>query len=308
MAIPLSARLVWPLLSVLLLGPGESPGGNADDPAYTFHTSTSEVRLTFSAADQNDHGFATLQASDFVVVDKDVIVRTFQSFGRSDWTKLDIVILVDTSESITPHFRHEIADLIELLSQTAGVPDEHVSLVSFQGLTPTLLCSGDCRGPHMPEKLEAIRAASFTPFFDAITMATDRLTVTSDGHTQKALIVLSDGEDTISRSSLSDAIDAAVKTNVQVYAIDLGTAGTTRGATILYRLSYATGGRYFPARTGVTRALHAILEDFRATYTVTYSVPSHTPGFHLVRIMPTRNTNLQFRSRSGYYYPAPLAH
>jgi len=35
--------------------------------------------------------------------------------------------------------------ILELVSQTAGVPDENVSIFSFQGLRPTLLCGGNCR-------------------------------------------------------------------------------------------------------------------------------------------------------------------
>jgi VWFA-related protein len=307
MAIPLSARFAWPLVSALLLGSGVSPSEEADEPAYTFRVSTSEVRLSFAASDQN-HGVAALAASDFVVVDKDFIVRDFQSFTHSDLRKLEIAILVDSSESITPHFQQEIADLLDLLSQTAGVPEDNISIVSFQGKAPDLLCSGDCLSSDAVPRLAATHAGGFTPLFDAITLATDTLARKPDAHTQKILIVLSDGEDTISRNCLSDAVAAAVATGVEIYAVDLGGARTSRGATILYRLSYATGGRYFPARSGATKALHAILEDFRATYTVTYSLPSHAPGFHSVRIMPTHNMNLQFRSRSGYFYPQQSGH
>src|ERR1019366_8542767 len=76
------------------------------------------------------------------VVDKDVIVRKFESFTRSDWTKLEIAILIDASESVTPRFRHEIADVLDLISQTAGILDENLSMFSFHGLEPALLCAG----------------------------------------------------------------------------------------------------------------------------------------------------------------------
>jgi hypothetical protein len=39
---------------------------------------------------------------------------------------------------------------------------------------------------------------------------------------------------------------------------------------------------------------------------VTYHLPNHSSGFHQVRILPTHNLNLQFRSRSGYYFPDPI--
>jgi hypothetical protein len=49
--------------------------------------------------------------------------------------------------------------------------------------------------------------------------------------------------------------------------------------------------------------LDAVLEDARASFTVTYKLPNRAPGFHLVRILPTHDLHLQFRCRRGYYYP-----
>jgi hypothetical protein len=36
---------------------------------------------------------------------------------------------------------------------------------------------------------------------------------------------------------------------------------------------------------------------------VSYRLPSRAAGFHTVRILPTHNLDLKFRSRSGYYDP-----
>ena len=302
MAIPLvrrCARLLLPLLlcCVLLGADGDAP--------VRFRTTVSEVQLSFSALDQNNHGVATLQASDFAVVDQSFIVRNFQSFNRSDWTKLELAILIDASASATPHFRQEIAGILELVSQTAGVPDENVSIFSFQGLRPALLCSGDCRAANAAaERLSGARAGGLTPLYDAIVFASDFLAHHGDPHAQRVLIVFSDGEDTISRYSLTDAIDAALSGDVQIYGIDLNrTDCPCPGGATLNRLAEATGGRYFPAQDGATRALNVILEGFRATYVVSYRLPTHASGFHAVRIFPTHNLNLEFRCRSGYYYP-----
>ncbi len=120
--------------------------------------------------DQNNHGVATLQPNDFAVVDKDVIVHNFQSFTRSDWTKLEIAILIDVSESVTPRFRQEIADVLNLVSQTPGIPDENLAMFSFHGLQPALLCAGDCRASRAAEQLPARRAGALTPLFDTIVL------------------------------------------------------------------------------------------------------------------------------------------
>jgi len=300
-AIPLSprrARLLLPLLlSWVFLGAnGETP--------IRFRTSVSEVQLSFSALDQNNHGVATLQASDFAVVDQNHIVRSFQSFSRSDWTKLDLAILVDASASASPHFSQEIAGVLDLVSQTAGVPEENVSIFSFQGLRPALLCTGNCRATNAADRLSGARAGGLTPLYDAVVYVSDYLSQHGDPRAQKVLIVFSDGEDTISRYSLTDAIDAALSSDVQIYSIDLNhSACPCPGAATLNRLAGATGGRFFSAHDGATGALNVILEGFRATYIISYRLPTHASGFHGVRIFPTHNLNLEFRCRSGYYYP-----
>jgi len=304
MAIALPCRRPSPLVLSFVFCAGISPAIGGEPQDFTYRTSVTEVRVSFSALDQNNHGVATLQASDFAVIDKDVIVRNFQSFSRSDWTKLEIAILVDASESVTPRFRQEMADVLELVSQTAGVPDENLSIFSFHGLQPALLCAEDCRTSHASERLPAGRPSGLTPLFDTVIFASDYLAHHGDARAERVLMVFSDGADTISRSTLGDAIDTSLKNDVQVHCIDLNkSAYSSQGAPVLRALASATGGRYFAPPDGAASALNVILEGFRASYMVSYHLPSHASGFHTVRILPTHNLNLQFRSRSGYYYP-----
>jgi VWFA-related protein len=303
MARTLLSRRPWPLLSVLLLGAGISAGVEGDLPAFTFRANTDEVRLTFAATDQNDHGVATLQANDFVVVDQDIIVRQFQSFTRCDWTRLEIAILADNSESVTPQFRQELANIVDLISQTGGVPEENLSLFGFHDAHPALVCAGNCRSSHSADRLPAARAGQLTPLFDSVVFAADFLSQHGDAKTEKALIVFSDGIDTISINSLAGAIESSLKDGVEIYAVDLHDASPSVRASVLCRLATATGGRYFHAPFETTHILNVILDGFRATYQVDYRLPSHKSGFHSLRVLPTHNLNLEFRSRSGYYYP-----
>ena len=283
---------------------GTSPAVSGDPPDLTYRTGTSEVRLTFSATDQSDHGVATLQANDFAVVDTGFIVRDFQSFTRSDYSKLEIAILIDSSESVSPHVRREIADTLELLQETSGVPEENISLLSFREGKPITLCSGNCRASQMGETLATAKGNGLTPLYDSIIFASDLLSEHPDVQTQKALVLFSDGQDTDSLKSLREALDAVILRNVQIYSIDMnGSAGYEPGRQVLRLLAGASGGRFFPARDGALRALNMILEGYRASYIVSYHLPTHARGFHTVQVLPTHNVHLQFRSRSGYYYP-----
>jgi VWFA-related protein len=276
----------------------------AGDPLeFTYRTNATEVRLNFSAMDQNNHGVATLQASDFAVVDKDDVVRKFQSFSRSDWTNLEIAILIGASESVSLRFREEIPEIFDLVSRTAGIPDENLSLFTFQGSQPALLCAGDCRASHAAGRLAAERTGGLTPLFDSIIFASDFLSRHGKAHAEKVLIVFSDGADTISQHSLADALDAALRNDVQIDGVDLNPhSSTSPDAAVLRTVADATGGRYFSQPNGSAHAMNVILEDFEASYTVSYRLPSHASGFHSVQILPTHNLNLQFRSRNGYYF------
>ena len=304
MATRIPCGRLWPLLPLVLICAGIAPATAGDKPAFTYHSNAAEVRLSFSATDQNRRGVATLQLTDFAVVDKDIIVRNFQSFTRSDSTKLEIAILLDSSESVTPRFRQETAEVLNLVTQTTGIPEENLSIFSFQGKQPALLCAGNCRASRAAEQLPTGRPGGLTPLFDTIVFASDFLSQRGDAHAEKVLIVFSDGVDTISRNSLRDAIDASLRNEVQVDCIDLNPrSSSSQGVALLQSLANDTGGRYFPPPRGAVQALNAILEDLRTSYSVIYRLPSHAAGFHAVRILPTHNLNLQFRSRSGYYYP-----
>ena len=304
MAIPIPARRIWPTFLLITLMAGTSPAVSGDQPDLTYRTGTSEVRLTFSATDQNDHGVATLQARDFAVVDTGFIVRDFQSFTRSDYSKLEITILIDSSESMSAHVRKEIADTLGLLAQTSGVPEENISLLSFRNGKPIEICSGNCRTSQIEEALPATKGAGLTPLYDSIIFASNLLSGGADAQTQKALILFSDGQDTISLKSLRDALDSTVMHNVQIYSIDMNdSAGYDPGRQVLRVFAAASGGRFFQMKDGSARALNTILEGYRASYVVSYHLPTHATGFHTVQVLPTHNVHLQFRSRSGYYYP-----
>ena len=304
MARLLPARRSWPILSILLFWAGSAPAVSGDQPDLTYRTGTNEVRLIFSATDQNNHGVATLKSNDFAVVDTGFIVRDYQSFTRTDYSRLEISILIDSSDSITPEYRREISDALTLLSDSAGVPEENISLLTFQGTKPALLCSGDCRSSNAAGKLPASHSGGLTPLFDSIVFASDLMAQRGAPKTEKVLLVFSDGNDTISLRSLADARDSAVAHNLQIYGIAQDRSrGYSPGTQTLCALATATGGRCFKTESGAACALNLILEDFRASYIVSYRLPTHARGFHTVQILPTHNPSLKFRSRSGYYYP-----
>jgi VWFA-related protein len=283
----------------------------ADDTSVlpTYRSTVSEVRVTFFATDENNHALATLTKSDFAVVDNELVVRNFRSFIHSDETSLDVVALVDLSESVAPRFRSVMSDVLQLVAREQSIPDDNIAVLSFGGISSAILCSSDCRASGSAGKLLAVKSGGATPLFDALIFGADFIAHHGRAGARPVIILFSDGNDTISLHSPREALRAVLAAGALVYAVDMGASGnSTAGGMFLRQLSEATGGRYFSfslrssQHDGAATVLNAVLEDLRASYVVTYDLPSHQDGFHSLRLLPTHNLNLTFHSRNGYNY------
>ena len=300
----LSHRQGWSCVLLLSVFPCVFSASNTSDaPPANYRTSTSEVRIAFFTTDQSNHLVETVGQDDFAVVDSGFVIRDFRSLTRSNETALDMVVLVDASESVAPRFRATLNDVLQLVSDESAAAPDNISVVSFTGLHPVLLCASDCRGPEAEKKLLALKAAGVTPLFDTLAYAADFLSRRQTAGVRPVLILFSDGYDTISMTSAHDALEAVIASGAPLYTIDLSEAGhDPAGSTVLQQMAEATGGRSFCLRDGAVNVLRAMLADLRASYLVTYPLPSVAPGFHSLRILPKHNLNLRFHCRSGYYY------
>ena len=304
------------LLALTALAAAESPQDSADLP--TYRSTASEVRVTFFATDENNHVLETLTKADFAVVDGETVVRNFRSFARSEETALDLVVLVDLSASVAPRFRVAIGDVLQLVAREQPTSDDRIAVLSFGGtqdhggafrqassIRPVVLCSGGCHASDSMAKLQAAKSGGLTPLFDALIFAADFIAQHRRAGVQPVLILFSDGNDTISVHSASEALRAAQGAGTMIYAVDLGSS-LTSGGKFLQRVADGTGGRYFSPRfsgnQGAAALLNTVFEDLRASYVVTYDLPSHQAGFHALRLLPTHNLNLTFHSRGGYNY------
>ncbi|MGB8012803.1 MAG: VWA domain-containing protein [Terriglobales bacterium] len=308
-------------------GPDDSPG------LPTYRSTVSEVRVTFFATGESNRPIDVLTQSDFAIVDNEQVVRNFRSLAHSTETSLDVVVLVDLSESVAPRVRAALSDVLQLVAREQSIAADNISVLSFGGtsagsldgslganpgrmsrsaaasILPAVLCADGCRSSSSAAKLQALKSGGATPLYDAIIFAADFLSQhrrAADRDTVRPVLILySDGFDTISPHSASDALQAAQDAGVLIYSVDMGRVENSSGSAFLRQVSEGTGGRYFPrfsSLDGAVAVLNAALEDLRASYVVTYDLPSHQAGFHSLRLLPTHNLNLTFHSRNGYEY------
>jgi len=297
----LSHRQGWSFAVLLAFLPLVSARANNDIPPTSYRTGTSEVRITFFATDQNNRLVDQIHEDDFAVVDGDAVIRNFRSLTRSNETKLDIVLLVDTSQSVAPRFQSIADHILRIVSQNR--PSDHLSIITFSGLKPTVVCTADCSSTATQAKIRALSPAGATPLFDSLAFTARYMADRHTADARQVLIVLSDGNDTISGNSSRKALDAVIATGALVYTVNPNKSSENlRASLALQQMAEATGGRSFSAHEGATDILQSALADLRASYVVTYALPSREAGFHSLRILPKHNMNLQFHCRRGYFY------
>ncbi|MGA8149898.1 MAG: VWA domain-containing protein [Terriglobales bacterium] len=301
-------RLLWPLVLGITVCPhnllfGQSAPAASESSNLTYHSSVSEVRLVFFATDEHRHAIAGLKPDDFAVIDNETVIRNFRSFAPSDLVKLDVVVLIDSSESVLPDFQQEIADVMQLISQCPWGPGDNVSAVLFGGAGANLICAGNCRSSFTADRIASLPRGGPTPLFDAVESAVNLLSQRRQPDVWPVIILFSDGADTISKTSFREALEKVLAGEVQIYAVDVNSSGwPSSGTATLQRIADDSGGRVLPIAGGAASIFTGVINDLHSASVITYVPPESSSDFHPVRILPTHNLKLQFRSRRGYYH------
>jgi len=149
-----------------------------------------------------------------------------------------------------------------------------------------------------------------TTLYDAVYLCSNLVTKKQTG--RKALILLTDGEDNGSRTTVEAAIEAAQRADTLIYSIlfsDSSFGGRRRfgpdGKTILQKMSKETGGGFF--EVSKKRPLDVIYrqlqEELRNQYSFGYT-PDDSPNkaFRPIKVTTVRK-GLVVQARSGYYPP-----
>jgi VWFA-related protein len=274
---------------------------------YSFKVDVHEVHLSFVATDPHNRDVDQLTPADIAVVDNGTVIRRFRSLSRYPQGNLDALVLIDASESLARRFSTEIAEAAQLIAEARWAPGDVLSIMSFGGREPGFACVRNCRDLPSAAWASKIHAKGQTPLFDAVVLGAESLSQHRDPNYRPVLIILSDGDDTISVHSFHDAVVAAMRAEIPIYTLDTGNPkAVTSGGGILRDIAALTGGRSFTRAPGAPSALASVVEDLRNAYVLTYELPSHAEGLHSVSILPMTNSNLRLRSRRAYYVSTGL--
>src|SRR5438105_2256227 len=266
------------LSSLVLLAQDKSQPQKSDkDKGYTLSVETLEVQLPISVLDKEGRPVNGLTKDHFQIFE-DKIQQTIKTFKHED-IPLSIGLIIDNSGSMRN--KRERVNSAALAFVRESNPDDETFIINFDD---SAYLEQDFTGSigDLIDALENIDARGQTALYDAIYLGADH--AKEGKKDKKALLVITDGEDTSSKYTLNKTLETLRQSKVTLYAVGLLEEDDDRGGLFkkapskkakedLIKFADVTGGQaYFPKNLGeVEDIVKRIAHDIRNSYTINYT-------------------------------------
>lgn len=264
-------------------------------PANFSEVNVELVEVYASVLGGDGHPVLGLQASDFELFEagKRRPIARFEEVGN---LPLSIGIALDSSFSMASSIGEAKRAAASFLTHLV-TPRDRVFALTFGGRPDMLVPLVDDAG-LVSDALEKVKAFGRTALYDGVVSA---LYLFRAQPGQRALVLLTDGEDTVSGTSWEDALAYAERSGVAVYAVGIGLSEIKRGSRgELSDLAAATGGRaFFISRADELASVYAQIEDeLRSRYLLVYS-SDRAPDSADLRQVEVRSRRGRVRASRG---------
>jgi Ca-activated chloride channel family protein len=277
----------------------------------TIRVETRLVNVALNVVDKTGAPVGGLQQGDFEILE-DGKPQKIAYFEKESTTPLSIVLAIDASESVLRNESLEKNAAKRFVNTLLREQDE-LDLMDFSDTVREIVPF-----TNQKKKIEAglnqIQRGAETALFDAVYLASDRLSQTrNDAGRRRVLVLITDGSDTAKRSRYGQALEQAQRAGAMIYSIIIvpvwADAGRdTGGEHALVQLSNDTGGKYFYVedKRDLEPAFARVSDDLRTQYVIGYYAPQRgrDTSFRAVRVRmkdPDLREKYELRHRSGYY-------
>lgn len=278
--------------------------GNSTEDLVVFNSDQPieevEVRLLelFTTVVDAEGGVLTgLGREDFTVFEEGAEQEILRFESLRD-LPIHAALLIDTSASMADQLDSVRAAAAGFFEQ-AIQPRDRAAVITFSE-EPRLMTGFTSEIEELAAGLAGLTAERGTALYDSLLFS---LQYFQGIKGQRALIVLSDGEDRRSKASLDEALSFAMGTGVTVYVIGLKDGRTRQARTRLERLAAQTGGRSFAIASvdELQRIYEAIQLDLRSRYLLVYQ-PAMVggEGFRSIDVQVAR-PGARARTLRGYF-------
>jgi Ca-activated chloride channel homolog len=273
-----------------------------------FSAQTSLVNVAVTVEDAQGRPIDGLTPRDFVVTEdgrrQKIEMCARMGMGASPSTSLDVALLVDTSDSMLETLRRSQDVAVRFLST---LPNAQEIIVVFFDQAQVLEHFDREHPEALFERVRTLPEGGNTAVRDAIAFS---LRALSDSNGRSALVLLTDGIDTVSATDAA-ALDRAVQSHaVTIYPVAYpappdGDGPDPREALKeLARLAQVTGGRLFklPNEAALAGVLDEIAADLRSQYVLGFTPDaSDAPGrVRKISVKVSGHGKVVVRHRVGY--------
>ena len=269
-------------------------------PDFGSVVEVTSVELPVIVLDRAGHAVPDLRIEDFAVYE-DGVEQTISHVTEHRELPVRLGIVIDTSGSMAttlPTVQRVVMGFLRELLR----PRDRAFIEVFSD-RPQLLASFTADFNTLEHALLALFPDRATALYDSIIVG---LFQYSGVRGRRAMVVLTDGDDTASKNDFEDVLRYAQRMGVSIYTIGVDLP-TTKVMTRyqLKRLSSATGGRaFFVGRKSDLDAIYAEIDrELRAQYLLAYTSTSDKPSDELrkIEVRVDADSKVKVRTITGYY-------
>jgi VWFA-related protein len=296
------------------------------DSSQTLKVQTNLVNVFVTARDKKNTVLTDLKQEDFKV-SEDGVEQKVAFFSKDMNLPITLAILIDTSGSMQNSLGAE-QDAASRFVKTVMRKKDEALVISFDfdvNLLADFTEDSDVlqRGIHRATISAVSSGGVVTPgtvpqgqnggtdLYDAVYLACHDELATEAG--RKAVVVLSDAEDTGSKVSLKESIEAAQRSDAVIHFLRLSDEPfyfqmgmSYSGSSVARQMADETGGREIEIKSekNLEAAFALISEELRSQYVVGYypSNTKHDGTFRKIKVEVAR-PDTKILARKGYYAP-----
>ena len=278
-------------------------GNHAEDhvfvnaPASLEEVEVQFVELYASVTDRFDRPLEGLDAGAFTLIE-DGVRQQITRFDRVENLPIHVAVVIDNSASMRNALQTTRQAALEFFERTIDSEDR-AALITFNRF-PNLAVQLTNDLTTLGGGLAGLTAEGQTALYDSLMFSLYYLTGVSG---QRAILLLSDGRDEVSRFGFESTLEYARRAGVTIYAVGLQLPeGSARSA--LAQIAAETGGQsYFVRDPGELPGIYRTIEDeMRSQYLLAYqsSNVSKSDAFRSIEVKVAA-PGARVRTMSGYY-------
>jgi Ca-activated chloride channel family protein len=291
--------------------PDKQQAAPPEDAGTTIRVNVKLVNVFATVTNSGGAPVSTLKQDDFQIFE-DGKLQKIAVFQRESELPLSIVIAIDSSLSTRNSQKLEL-ESARRFSHAILRPIDGISLFQFSEVVEQLTpFTADLR--VIDRGISRVHSGAATALYDTLYLGSDALL---DRRGRKVMVIITDGGDTVSKTSYQEAVREAQQAEVILYSIIIVPIESNAGRDIggehaLIQLSRDTGGKYFYASSldQLDAAFKQISDELRTQYLIGYYPATRLSDSEFRRIeikidpstpnYPTPS-QLQVRHRTGYY-------